>query len=68
MAFPFPFFSIEIFAIVIPIRSDNSVTDIFLLANITSTFTMIGSSIRLYLLLVIQQVAGLAFITLHLKN
>lgn len=36
MAFAFPFFSIERLDIVIPTLPENSVTLIFLLANITS--------------------------------
>ncbi len=42
IALAFPFFKMEMFDIVIPIFSESSVTLIFLLASITSTFTMIG--------------------------
>jgi hypothetical protein len=42
MAFAFPVFSIERFAGVIPTFSDNSLSDIFRLAIITSKFTIIG--------------------------
>jgi hypothetical protein len=42
IAFAFPFFRIDMFAMVIPTRSDNSVTLIFLLASITSIDMIIG--------------------------
>jgi len=42
IAFAFPFFKIDKFAIVIPTLSDSSVTLIFRFANMTSRFTIIG--------------------------
>ncbi|KRL21243.1 hypothetical protein FC98_GL000833 [Lentilactobacillus kisonensis DSM 19906 = JCM 15041] len=38
----FPVFKIEMFAMVMPTSLDNSVTDIFRLANITSRLTTIA--------------------------
>jgi len=48
IAFAFPFFNIEMLAIVIPTFSDNSVTLIFLLANITSMLIMIAMLVWLH--------------------
>ena len=45
IALAFPFFSMDILAIVNPTRSESSVTDIFLFANITSKFTIMAITI-----------------------
>ena len=44
MALAFPFFNIDRLAIVIPTRSASSVTLIFRLASMTSTFTIIAKA------------------------
>jgi hypothetical protein len=48
IAFAFPFFNTEIFAIVIPTLSASSVTLIFLFASMTSMLMMIAMRVSLY--------------------